>query len=165
MDMSNLKMRITLIGLFVTAFVGVLAKPLYHDFEPITDDRNQVLLELFDALFVPTSQVTSSLDDSVWTIRGDIERFFGPISRNGVDYIFAQLGYIPDADIGEMEKLMVNNNATSMHYQHYCQIPSGLRRLLHNAKDIHKWLDMIVRKTGHTLPITKAFIADVKLDK
>ncbi|RYE14702.1 MAG: hypothetical protein EOP45_19295, partial [Sphingobacteriaceae bacterium] len=159
-------MRISIIGFVATVLMGVFANPLYHDFEPITDDKKQVLLELFDALFVPTSQVTSS--DSTWTIRGDIERFFGPISRTGVDYIFAQLGCIRDADIGSMEQSMLQckyniaDESVTKTYEHYCQIPPGLRRQLHNSKNIHTWLNIIVRKTSHTLQITKAFIADVK---
>lgn len=145
----------TVVALVVVFPLKIFTKPLYNDFEPITDDKKQVLLEIFDALFVPT------INPTIPTIREDIEKHFGPISRTGVDYILAHLGYIHDADIGEMERSMVESSHIPETYQYYCQIHPGLRRLLHNARNVHEWLNIIARKTKNNLPITKAFISDL----
>lgn len=145
---------VALLAFFATF---VATQPLYRDFEPTTEDKKQVLLEIFDALFVPTVKPTSS--DSPWTIRGDIENHFGYISRTGVNYILASLGYIHDADLGAMEELMTGSHMPDT-YQHFCRIPPGLRRALHNARNLNEWLLAIEVKTGKTLPITRAFLSN-----
>ena len=151
-------MKIALL-LTIALFVALVTARPFRLFEPDTPERKAVLLELFDALFVPTRSPTT--DHSPHSIRAQIETHFGYVSRTGVDYILATLGHIPDADAEELEELVESGAShTPAAYKHYCKIPVGLWRRLAAAHSLAEWLIAIEAKTGRDLTTTRAFLAE-----
>ena len=144
------------LGLIILAN-SVIAKPLYNMFEPNTAERKQVLLEIFDAVFVRTRSPSKS--GTAHSIRGDLERMFGYVSRTGVDYIHATLGHIHNVNLEEMEEWLYTSHMPKQ-YKHYCHIPVALHRRMQEARNIVEWLSFIELLTGRSLVVTRQYLAD-----
>ena len=158
----KLNMLLTTMVAFVAFVSGVLANPLYREFEPTTEDRKQVLLEIFDAIFVPTPRPSTSLTSH--SIRGHLEELFGYVSRSGVDYVLASLGYIRGVDLDEMEASLHSSTAATMSYKHYCRIPAALNNRMTKAETVEDWLSAIENKTGRALTVTRQYLAEHPAD-
>lgn len=156
MILKNL-LTFTLIVVWAFCVEASLSSPLYDNFEPTTEEKYYVLTEIFDALFTPTNVPSKCV--SSHTIRNDIAKYFGYISRTGVDYIFARLGYVRGADTDEMIRLMGISHSPHA-YRHYCSMTKKLQNALSKTNDLNEWLAIISASTGRDLPLTRQYILD-----
>ncbi len=134
-----------------------IMRPIHpvHD-GTIDTERLDVLKEIFSACFEDATKTTVS----VWRIRS-IERTLGYISRVGVNYVFATLGYLPEDMKAELEKTLCERGREDHLYQLPIKAKMSsklLNRISGFDHDHWRVVREIEQHTGKTLTKTRDYL-------
>lgn len=140
--------------LFLYFFLGITAA--FNPIEPNTPGNLAVLQEIFRAIFQPSA--TSTL--TTHSIRGVIEKNFGYISRTGVNYVFATLGYTTEETRNVLEPLLHGGAHAPPKIEIRAKMSIKLRNRLYKCNNNPMCVvTMIEKHTCRPLPLTREYIA------